>query len=56
MKPDYQKLYSYLVGQVDDVLELMGDLDIMPLAPIRKKLSDALLTAEEMYLKRTEEP
>ena len=51
MWADYKKLYAYLVGQVDDVLNMMGDLDMMPLEPIRKKLKTALLTAEEMYLR-----
>ena len=50
MWADYKKLYTYLVGQIDDALEMMGDLDIMPLAPIRDKLKAALLAAEEMYL------
>ena len=52
---DYKKLYAYLVGQVDDTLSMMGDLDIMPLAPIRDKLKAALLAAEEMYLRNGEE-
>ena len=56
MWADYKKLYAYLVGQIDDTLHMMGDLDMMPLAPIREKLKAALLAAEEMYLKETDEP
>jgi len=54
MWADYKKLYAYLVGQIDDALEMMGDLDIMPLSPIREKLKAALLAAEELYLEETE--
>ena len=54
LRVDYQKLYAYLVGQVDDVLLLMGELDVMPLAPIREKLKNALLTAEEMHVEGQE--
>ena len=54
LRADYQKLYAYLVGQVDDVLQAMGELDVMPLAPIREKLKNALLTAEEMYVEGRE--
>lgn len=56
MAVDYQKLYAYLVGQVDDVLHMMGEMDLMPLSPLRDKLRTALLTAERMYLDNTEEP
>ena len=54
LRVDYQNLYAYLVGQVDDVLLLMGELDVMPLAPIREKLKNPLLTAEEMYVEGQE--
>ena len=52
---DYQKMYSYLVGQIDDTLGMMYGLDIMPTAGIRKKLENALLTAEEMYIDQEEQ-
>ena len=54
MWADYKKLYAYLVGQIDDALEMMGDLDIMPLSPTLEKQNAALLAAEELYLEETE--
>ena len=51
---NYQKIYAYLVGQIDDVIENMGSLDLVAAEPIRRQLKQALLTAEEMYLDETE--
>lgn len=55
MGVNYRKLYSYLVGQMDDALqwiagELMANSDNEPLVKVGNKLKDALLTAEDMYL------
>lgn len=53
---DYQKLYAYLVGQVDEVLQQIAE-DLMQqkadwhaMSEVGEKLKRALLTAEEMYL------
>ena len=56
----YDKLYSYLVGQIDDVLQLIcydllnGQHGREELNEVGEKLRDALLTAEEMYLDESE--
>ena len=53
---DYKKLYTYLVGQIDDTLQLIaGDLvggnpGWKELSAVGEKLKNALLAAEEMYL------
>ncbi len=57
----YEKLYAYLVGQVDDTLEMIGaqithqrwGYDEM--VAVVNKLQAALTTAEEMYLEAGEE-
>ena len=60
MAADYQKLYAYLVGQVDETLEMIGDglargsCGYDELAAVAGKLKAALITAEEMYLNDTE--
>ena len=53
---NYQKLYAYLVGQIDDALQLIA-AQLQSEAPgycelyaVGEKLKNALLTAEEMYL------
>ncbi len=58
---DYQKLYAYLVGQIDDTLQMIA-LQLQSAAPgyselraVGEKLKGALLTAEEMYLDAEEE-
>ena len=58
---NYQKLYSYLVEQVDDVLQLIC-YDLLKdqhgreeLAEVGEQLRAALLHAEEMYLEEGEE-
>lgn len=57
---NHQKLYSYLVAQIDDALqciagELMSNGDNEPLVKVGNKLKDALLTAEDMYLDMEED-
>lgn len=60
MAANYQKLYSYLVGQIDDTLQLIaydlthGQQGFAPLNEIGLKLKQALLTAEEIYLNDAE--
>ena len=56
MSAIYQKLYAYLVGQVDDVLQTIAkDLTEQncgwkEMNDIGSRLKGALLEAEEMYL------
>ena len=53
---DYQKLYAYLVGQVDEVLQQIAEdlmqqkADWQAMNEVGEKLKKALLAAEEMYL------
>ena len=53
---NYQKLYAYLVGQMDDTIQficdklLKGEHGFEELNAVGEKLRDVLLTAEEMYL------
>ena len=57
---DYQKLYAYLAGQIDDTIQLIcldlinGQHGFKELNAVGEKLRDALLTAEEMYVDETE--
>ena len=57
----YQKLYSYVVGQVDNTLQIIaeklvnGQTDRDALITVGNQLKTALLTAEDMYLNETEE-
>lgn len=57
----YQKMYAYLVGQVDDTLELIGaqfnrqGWGYDEMVAVVNKLQNALTTAEEMYLEAGEE-
>ena len=61
MSVNYSKLYSYLVGQIDDVLQLIcydllkGQHGRDELNEVGEKLRDALHAAEEMYLDEAEE-
>ena len=61
MAVNYQKLYSHLVGQMDDTIQficdklLKGEHGFEELNAVGEKLRDALLTAEEMYLDEPEE-
>lgn len=56
MTVDYQKLYAYLVGQVDDTLQIIagnlvsGKTDRDALVSVGEKLKAALLAAEDMVL------
>lgn len=58
---DYKKLYAYLVGQIDDTLQMIagdlvaGNTGREELYAVGEKLKNALLTAEDMYLDETEE-
>ena len=58
---NYQKLYAYLVGQIDDVLQLIcydllkGQHGREELNEVGEKLKAALYTAEEMYLDEAQE-
>ena len=57
---DYQKLYAFLVGQIDDTLQLIcydllnGQHGQEELNEVGEKLRNALLVAEEMYLDESE--
>ena len=53
---DYQKLYAYLVGQIDEALELLDEGDLVIAAPIKAQLQNALLRAEDAYIDATENP
>ena len=46
----YRKLYSYLIGQIDDALTLLDEGNIFQFYRVKDILQNALLTAEEMYL------
>ena len=56
MSVDYGKLYSYLVGEIDDVLQLIcydllkGQHGRDELNEVGERLRNALYVAEEMYL------
>jgi len=52
----YQKLYAYLVGQVDEALGLLEEGDLVKAGPVRELLSNALLRAEEAYIDAAEAP
>ena len=60
MDVNYQKLYAYLVGQIDDTLQtIAGNLmenktGREELVAVGETLKNALLTAEEMYLDEPE--
>ena len=55
---NYQKLYAYLVGQVDDVIQMVGDSLLHgkhgydELFAVGDKLKTALMATEEMYLEQ----
>ena len=60
MNINYQKLYAYLVGQVDNTLQeiakdlINGNTGWDAMYAVGERLRNALLTAEEMYLEETE--
>jgi len=56
MSADYQKLYAYLVGQIDVALELLEAGDLVPAQPVRELLQNALLTTEDAYIDASETP
>ena len=60
MAADYQRLYAFLVGEVDDVLKTIAD-DLIhqkctwqEMNDIGIRLKNALLEAEERYLSEEE--
>lgn len=61
MAVNYQKFYTYLVGQIDDALQFIagelvgGGCDNSALLTVGNRLKAALLTAEEMYLDASDE-
>ena len=61
MKTNYKKLYTYLVGQIDDTLQFIageligGGCDNSALVTVGNRLKDALLTAEDMYLDESDD-
>jgi len=56
MSADYQKLYAYLVGKIDDALELLEEGDLVKAKPIRELLQNAILRTEEAYIDAAENP
>ena len=60
MPANYQKLYTYVVGKVDDAIKLIdligvsGNSTEMISALIKDSLVQTLQTAEEMYPEATE--
>ncbi len=56
----YERLYHYLVGQIDETLQIIakdlvcGNSKWKELNAIGEKLKNALLTAEEQYLDEDE--
>ncbi|MBR2131904.1 MAG: hypothetical protein IJ955_05065 [Oscillospiraceae bacterium] len=55
MSVNYQRLYAYLVGKIDDALTLLDTGDLLQVQRVRTILYDALQTAEEIYLDDTED-
>lgn len=61
MSINYQKLYAYLVGQVDEAIQMVGNAlfhgkhGYDELFAVGDRLKTALITAEEMYLDDTED-
>lgn len=62
MSVNYQKLYTYLVGQVDDVLQFIagklvldGECDNRALQTVGSRLKNALLTAEDLHIDEMDE-
>ena len=62
MAATYKKLYLYLVGQIDDTLEMIGKKYFEEgyakdklLVETVNKLKEALLKAEDMYIGSEEE-
>ncbi len=59
MSVNYQKLYSYLVGQIDETLREIAGYAMTQTAGrtelfvVGDKLKNALLCAEDMYLDET---
>lgn len=54
MEELYRKLYSYLVGQIDEALLLLEKGDLVRSKPIIAVLENALTKAEELYIDATD--
>ena len=52
---DYRKMYAHLVGVIDNALDLLEEGDLVKAAPIRELLQNALLEAEEAYIREPED-
>ncbi len=46
----YQKLYAYLIGQIDEAVTLLESEDLLKVQQARKLLEAALLHAEEQII------
>ena len=55
MAVNYQKLYAYMVGEVDAALTLLDTDDLLQFSRVREILCNALQTAEDMYLDDSED-
>lgn len=47
---DYKKLYAYLVGQIDNALQIMDTQNLLEYDHVRDILHTALLKAEDMVI------
>ena len=54
MAANYQKLYAYLVCEVDKALTLLDTDDLLQFEQVKEILFHALQTVEDMYLDDTE--
>jgi len=52
---DYKKLYTYLVGEVDEAITMLETGDLLLVSKVRELLKAALLRAEDIYLENGEE-
>ena len=50
-----KKLYTYLVGEVDNAITLLETGNLLVVPQVREMLKNALLTAEEMYIDQDED-
>lgn len=55
MAVNYQKLYAYVVGEVDAALTLLDTDDLLQFSRVREILCNALQTAVDMYLDDSED-
>ena len=52
---NYQKLYAYLVGEIDKALTLLDQDNLFAYPKVKTILQNALWFAEDMYLDESEE-